>query len=138
MFTELNKYIKEFEKEDFAMDYWYDEGATIAENMMKKFQDKDWESMLHELPKTTIGWKRRLAYCLHDANNLKELEILLELIDTDDPELFEVSVDSLRSYKHSPDVIKNNPQIVEKIELLMPNVGVATQQVFMRFLGDLR
>ena len=85
MFEELDRYIKEFEMEDFAVDYWYDEGATIAEDMLHKFKNHDWESLLHMLPNRTIGWKRRLAYCLHDSSDLKQLETLWEFIYPDFP-----------------------------------------------------
>jgi len=101
MFNEFNNYIKEFEKDDFASDYWYDEGFLIAEGMLQKFQEDDWNMMLMELPNATIGWKRRLAYCLNDANNKKHLEILLILIDTDDKDLFEISSESLRHFSKS-------------------------------------
>lgn len=34
MFDEFDKYISEFAVEDFAIDFWYDEGVDIAENMI--------------------------------------------------------------------------------------------------------
>ena len=48
--------------------------------MLENFVD-DWEALLEESPERTIGWKRRLAYCLQDATNLGQSEILLTLID---------------------------------------------------------
>lgn len=134
MFEKLDKYIKEFAIEDFEVDYWYDEGVSIAEDMLQKFENNDWESLLQVLPKRTIGWKRRLAYCLHDSGDLRQLETLLVLIDTDDTELFEISVDSLRSFKDNQVIMKNKNQIIKKIETLMPKVGVATKKVFQEFL----
>lgn len=136
MFEELDRYIKEFEADDFAADYWYDEGVLIAEDMLQKFESNDWESLIQVLPKRTIGWKRRLAYCLNDSNDLKQLETLLILIDTDDTELFEISVDSLRSFKDNQFMMQNNNQIIKKIETLMPKVGAVTKKIFQDFLNS--
>ncbi len=41
MFDEFDKYISEFAVEDFAVDYWYDEGVDIAENMFYEFEEND-------------------------------------------------------------------------------------------------
>lgn len=136
MFEKLDNYIKEFETEDFAVDYWYDEGFLIAEDMLQKFEDEDWETLLQVLPGRTIGWKRRLAYCLHDSDDLKQLETLLALIDTDDTELFEILVDSLRSFKNNKDMVQNNNLIIKKIENLMPKAGVVTKKIFQDFLDE--
>ena len=136
MFEEFDRYIKEFETEDFAVDYWYDEGVFIAENMLQKFGNNDWESLIQVLPERTIGWKRRLAYCLDDSENLKQLETLLLLTDTDDNELFEIAVDSLRSFKDSQAVLENSNGIINKIEALMPKAGIAARKVFLDFLSD--
>lgn len=135
MFEKLDRYINEFEAEDFPVDYWYDEGFLIVEDMLQSFENDDWEYLFQKLPKKTIGWKRRLAYCLHDSNDLKQLEVLLMLIDTDDDELFEISVDSLRSFKDNLAIIQNDNQKIQKIETLMLKVGVATKRMFQEFLN---
>lgn len=136
MYKELDKYITEFAMEDFPIDYWFDEGASIAEDMIQKFDCRDWEALREELPKKTIGWKRRLSYCLHDSTDIRGLEVLLILINTDDEELFETSVDSLRCFENSigKEIIYNNSEIKKKIETLMPNVGIATRKIFEEIL----
>lgn len=139
MFDKFNKYISEFEMEEFATDYWYDEGAFIAQEILESFETNDWEALLKELSTKSIGWKQRLAYCLHDGNNLKQLEVLLRLIDTDeDSELFELCVDSLRSFtnEESRDLLQKKPQIILKIKELMPKVGDATRRIFEEFLNE--
>lgn len=139
MFNKLDEYIREFENEDFAMDYWYDEGVFIAQELIQDFEKEDWIVLLSNLTDKSIGWKRRLAYCLHDESDLNQLDILLKLIDTDDSELFELAVDSLRGFtgKESKKIIQNNPQILLKIKKLMPNVGTTTKKIFEEFLKGL-
>ena len=55
-------------------------------------------------------------------------------MDIDDTELFEISVDSLRSLKDNQAVLQNNSQIIKKIEILMPKVGVSTRKIFQEIL----
>lgn len=136
MFEELDGYINEFEMKDYAVDYWYDEGAFIAQDIIQKFEYEDWDILVKELPQKTVAWKRRLAYCLHNPNDLKQLEVLLILIDTDDNELFEISVDSLREFKKDQDILLLNAQIIQKIQELMPKVGEPIKRIFKKFLEE--
>ena len=136
MFDEFDKYILEFAVEDFAVDYWYDEGVDIAENMLYEFSNNDWKSLLEIIPKRTVEWQKRLAYCMHDGNDLNQLEVLLKLVGTEDSELFEIVVDSLRGFtsKESLNLIQNDSQVVSKIKELLPKVGETTKRVFEEFL----
>ncbi len=139
MFDKLDEYITEFENEDYAMDYWYDEGVFIAQEMIQDFEKEDWMVLLSDLAAKSIGWKRRLAYCLHDGSDLNQLDILLKLINTDDSELFELAVDSLRSFssRESKNMIQNNTQILVQIREMMPKVGVAAKKIFEEFLKEM-
>ena len=136
MFDEFDKYILEFAVEDFAVDYWYDEGDDIAENMLHKFSNNDWKSLLEIIPKRTVEWQKLLAYCMHDGNDLNQLAVLLKLVGTEDSELFEIVVDSLRGFtsKESLNLIQNNSQVVSKIKELLPKAGETTKRVFEEFL----
>lgn len=136
MFDEFDKYISEFAVEDFAVDYWYDEGVDIAENMLHEFSNNDWKSLLEIIPKRTVEWQKLLAYCMHDGNDLNQLAVLLKLVGTEDSELFEIVVDSLRGFtsKESLNLIQNNLQVVSKIKELLPKAGETTKRVFEEFL----
>lgn len=59
------------------MDYWYDEGVFIAQELIQDFEKEDWMVLFANLTDKSIGWKRRLAYCLHDGSDSNQLEILL-------------------------------------------------------------
>lgn len=136
MFDEFDKYILEFAVEDFAVDYWYDEGADIAENMQHEFSNNDWKSLLEIISKRTVEWQKLLAYCMHDGNDLNQLAVLLKLAGTEDSELFEIVVDSLRGFtnRESLNLIQNNSQVVSKIKELLPKAGEAAKRVFEEFL----
>ncbi|MCH5343706.1 MAG: hypothetical protein J1E64_06665 [Acetatifactor sp.] len=142
MFDEFDKYISEFAMEDFAVDYWYDEGVDIAEAMLHEFDDSDWELLLRSLPERTVEWQKRLAYCMHDESDLNQLIVLLRLADTDNNELFEITVDSLRGFtsEESLNLIQDHPQIIFKIKQLLPKAGNAAKRVFEeitnRFKGE--
>lgn len=77
MFDEFDKYIFEFAVEDFAVDYWYDEGVDIAENMLCEFEENDWKMLLEVVSERTVEWKKRLAYCMHDKSDFNQLRVLL-------------------------------------------------------------
>ena len=138
MFDEFDKYIFEFAVEDFAVDYWYDEGVGIAENMLCEFEKNDWKMLLEVVSERTVEWQKRLAYCMHDKSDLNQLKVLLNLVETDDSELFEIVVDSLRGFtgEESLNLIQTDSRIVSKIEELMPKVGDATKKVFEEFLKN--
>ena len=134
MFDEFDKYIKDFEAEDFVGDYWYDEGVLIAEDMLQKFDASDWDLLKQVLPERSNGWKCRLAYCLGEPDDPRHLETLLALADSDDTELFVTAVDALRCFKDNHAAILSNDQLKRKIENLMPEAGIATKKILQDFL----
>ena len=107
--------------------------------MLYEFDDDDWKILLETLHERTIEWQKRLAYCMHDGSDLKQLRVLLRLVDTDDSELFEIVVDSLRGFtsEESLNLIQNDSQIVSKIKELLPKVGDATKKVFQEFFRNI-
>ena len=136
MFDEFDKYISKFAVENFAVDYWYDEGVVIAENMLCEFEENDWKALLETVSERTVEWQKRLVYCMHDTSDLNQLKVLLNLVETDDSELFEMVVDSLRDFTSDEcmNLIQADSRIVSKIEELMPRAGYATKRVFEEFL----
>lgn len=135
MFEEFDEYISGFAMEDFSFDYWYDQGADIAENMLCRFEENDWEKLLKEAPIRTIEWQKRLAYCLHDGNNLNQLKALLSLIQTDDAGLLEVVVDSLRDFTSEKGVslMQMDPDDVSRIGERISGLGGIAQRIFEEF-----
>lgn len=117
MFSELDEYLKEFEMQEYALDYWYDEGFSIAQDMLSRFSEDDWNQLRKQLEERSLGWKRRLAYCLHDSENSNEIIVLSDLIESDDEELFEIAVDSLRCHnaKKIVDLESIKKEVLDKI-----------------------
>ncbi|KEQ23187.1 hypothetical protein [Paenibacillus tyrfis] len=139
MYDKFNQYITEFSDENSKNDFWYDVGAIRATEILSKFTQQDWEVLLNEISNKTVEWKRNLAYCLDDANNIYELRALLLLIDTDDEELIEVCADSLRSFINAENkqLILSNKSLIENIRIKMNCCGNATRAVFADFLQRL-
>lgn len=125
MYDELNKYLSGF----FTTDYWYDEGVDIAREIISDFKEDDWKMLLQELSKKDAEWKKRIAYCLYNCDHKYECLLLLELLDTEDDELFEISLDSLRSFinKETIEFLIKNPAVICRIKKLYYNSGRPTQ-----------
>nr|WP_296461049.1 hypothetical protein [uncultured Acetatifactor sp.] len=64
---------------------------------------------------------------------------MLSLAETDDDELFEIVVDSLRCFtsEESLNLIQTDSKIVSKIQELMPKVGDVKKKVFEEFLKNI-
>ena len=135
MYDKLEKYLLGY----LPSNYWYDEGVDIAQGIISNFTDDDWELLLERLPKQDIEWKKKLAYCLYDDSNKYELLVLLELLNTDDDELLEISLDSLRDFitKETVDFLFNNPQIVKRIKELYHNSSKPTQIILEDFINKI-
>ena len=125
MYDELDKYLSGY----FPIDHWYDERVDIAREIILDLKECDWKMLLEEISKKDVEWKKRIAYCLYDRDNKYEWLLLLELIDTEDDELLEISLDSLRSFinKETTGSLIDDPAVICKIKRLYHNSGRPTQ-----------
>lgn len=62
------------------------------------FSLNDWGELSKQVLNKLIEWQRKIAYCLDNECNEYEFHILLDLLNTNDAELFEICIDTLRSY----------------------------------------
>ncbi|MNO88398.1 hypothetical protein D3C76_798470 [compost metagenome] len=136
MYNELDTLLTDFQDAD---DYWYDVGCLTAEKIITMFEQEDWSELSDNFLTKSLGWQRKLAYCLGNYSNLKELKILLILASIEDDELFEVCIDSLRSFTSAENkqLILENHFIIEKVNEMIPNTGVVSRQIFQDFLDKL-
>jgi len=126
MYIELDNYLLG----NLPVDYWYDEGFSIACEMLRKFAQEDWEILSREVLNKPPDYQRKLAYCIDNSSGNYGLSILLSLGDTDDEELFEICVDSLRAFSSTSDKEKNTDGNVQI--KLRGDKTMAPNESFMR------
>lgn len=129
MYEELEKYLLGY----LPANYWYDEGVDIAQDILSNFENEDWKKLLQQLSDQDTEWKKKLAYCLYNDGNKYKLLILLELVDTKDEELLEITLDSLRTFinKETAIFFLNHPEIIRRIKELYCNSGKPTQIILV-------
>ena len=135
MYSELEEYLLGY----LPADYWYDEGVDIARDIISGFKEDDWKELSERLSLQNNEWKKKLAYCLYDEDNNFELQTLLKLLDTNDEELFEICLDSLRSFinKDNAGYVINNPEMIGNIKKLYNKSSRPTQVMLSDFLKKL-
>ncbi|MNN45225.1 hypothetical protein D3C81_1595490 [compost metagenome] len=84
----------------------------------------------------SISMAEKLAYCMDSNCNIYELKILLSLLDTGDEELFEICIDTLRSFTslESKQLILANPSILYRIDDLLSKASTPVKKVLEDFL----
>lgn len=132
MYRELDNLISA----DTTVDSWYDDGCIIASEILSEFSPRDWEELSNKVLTKSLEWQKKLAYCLDSDCNMYELKILLSLLSTEDEELFEICIDTLRSFmtSESKQMILDNPSILHRVNDLLPNAGVAVKRILEDFL----
>lgn len=133
LYKELDELITEYQN---STDFWYDVGCVMVSERLSKFSSQDWEQLSNEVLTKSLEWQKKLAYCLDSNCNMHELEILLSLLSTEDEELFETCVDTLRSFTtpESKKMILGNPHILHRVNDLIPKSGVAVKRMLESFL----
>lgn len=121
-YNKLDEYLKEFEADEEVNDFWYDIGTVTATNIITEFSKEDWDEVLLNLPKKSLGWKKRFAYCLDNSDSAEEFMLLVLMMDTDDEELFEICSDSIREFVNinNIQVLFSNAAIIDKIKAMIP------------------
>ena len=94
MYEELDTLLTQETTEDS----WYDDGYLIARDIMNEFESEDWNQLLENVESKNLDWKKKLAYAIDNQLIEEELLVMAQLIHTDDDELLEQCIDSLRSF----------------------------------------
>ena len=132
MYEELDRYLSG----EFTTDSWYDDGFSIAIEMLEEFKDNDWDELLNAILSKSIDWQVRYAYCVDsDINDNAVVKSLLLLCTIDDEELFTTCIDSLRGILNSTSIglVLNNEVIMQKLKEILPKCGIATRKIFEDF-----
>lgn len=124
---------------DTTVDSWYDDGCVIASEMLTAFSPSDWDELSNQVLSKPIDWQKKLAYCLDNECNVLELNILLSLLDTNDEELFEICVDTLRSFtdQESKTMILDNPKILQRVNDLLYTANLPVKKILQDFLSKI-
>lgn len=134
MLNEFNAYVADFTYESNPGDYWYDCAILDATEILKKFGVHDWGFLLDELNSKPLFWQKRLVECLGDLHNPYELEVLLDIINTNDEDLFISCVDSLRLLDLSNIDDTKKKQILSKIDILLQSASLPVKRVLEDFI----
>ncbi|MFD1991962.1 hypothetical protein ACFSGI_18475 [Paenibacillus nicotianae] len=119
-----------------TVDSWYNDGCTIASEILSEFNKEDWGKLSIEIFNKSLEWQKKIAYCLDSNCNIYELKILLSLLETKDEELFQICIDTLRSFTTSENkqMIIKNASILQRINNLLPKSGIAVKKVLEDFV----
>lgn len=114
MYNELDELLLE----ETTVDSWYDDGFSIAQDILNQFSNDDWQELSNEVLKKDLDWQKKLVYCLDNQVIEEELNIICKLILIDDEELFEMCIDALRAFDNElgHSFINKNPQIIIEVE----------------------
>ncbi|MCA0102826.1 MULTISPECIES: hypothetical protein [Bacillus] len=117
-------------------DSWYDDGCIIASDILSDFRADDWGKLKNEALTKPLEWQKKLAYCMDNNGSSHEFSILLSLLSIDNEELFEVCIDSLRSFvtPESKQMILNDPSILQRINDKLPKASVPVKKILEDFL----
>ncbi|SDZ69177.1 hypothetical protein SAMN05421736_1522 [Evansella caseinilytica] len=123
-----------------TLDSWYDDGCIIASEIISEFSIRDWEELARNVHTKPLEWQKKLAYCLDTNCSIHELEMLISLLNTEDEELFEMCIDTLRSFTKTENkqMILENPFIIHRVNELIPKAGVATKRILQDFLINIQ
>ncbi|MGG3858240.1 hypothetical protein ABET41_09765 [Metabacillus fastidiosus] len=132
MYRELDKLISAYVTEDS----WYDDGCIIASEILIEFSPKDWEELSIQVHTKPLEWQKKLAYCMDSNCNMYEMIILLSLLPTEDDELFEICIDTLRSFTapESKEKILKDPSILLRVTDMLSKVSIPVKKVLEDFL----
>nr|WP_279294594.1 hypothetical protein [Bacillus altitudinis] len=125
---------------DTTVDSWYDDGCLIASEILSDFSLNDWEELSNQVRNKPIEWQRKIAYCLDNECNEYELKILMDLLNTNDKELFEICIDTLRSFpiEEGKKLILEHPQILERVNnVLATTANSPVKLVLQDFLSKM-
>ncbi|MGG3891372.1 hypothetical protein [Metabacillus fastidiosus] len=132
MYRELDNLISAHTTEDS----WYDDGCIIAGEILSEFSSKDWEELLSKVLTKPLEWQKKLAYCMDSSCNMYELTILLSFLSTEDEELFEICIDTLRSFTapESKQMILDDPFILSRVKDILLKASKPVKEILKDFL----
>lgn len=138
-YEEFDKLIMEMSGDNVSDDYWYDIGVNEAMSILEDFSENDWDLLKKNIMDKPLNWKKRLVYCFEEEGDIREINIILSLVETKDKELFEMCIDSLRLLinENNKDLIVNNNELMKKMRK-MESMDNILGRIIREFLNKLQ
>ena len=132
MFEELNNLLME----NVTEDAWYDDGCVIAKDILSEFSEDDWNCLKDVILSRNSEWQKKIVYCLDNQLIEEELKIICKLLQSDDNELLEMCIDSLRSFDNEVGhkFMKKNPQVIQMVKNRIKGAGIVEKKMMENFL----
>jgi len=79
---------------------------------------------------------KKLIYCLDNDINKNELNIIAKMLTINDQELFDMYIDSLRSFNNEigKEFVLSNPSLIKFVKERILYAGAATQKILQDFI----
>jgi hypothetical protein len=79
-----------------SVDYWSDEGVTIAQEILVGLGDDEWAHLAHKARAESSLWKRNFCDALSHPRSLRAGKLLVEFLSDPDQVVVLAAADSLR------------------------------------------
>lgn len=135
MFKELDELISQ----EVTVDFWYDEGFDIAQNMLMEFSFYDWKELLDVILFKDLEWQKKLIYCFDFKNNINALKAIEKLLLVDDDELFEMCIDALRCFDSIilKEWINKHKIVIKIVKNKLDKSTTVLRKIFEIFLNNI-
>lgn len=120
-------------------DSWYDDGFSLAQDILTSFSPADWHTLSETILSKDIRYQKKLVYCLDGEYPESELSIIEKCLSVKDKELSEMCIDSLRCFDTNilKIWIKKYPSVIGDLNFQIQNTDVIYQKIIRCFLDKL-
>lgn len=134
------KFLDTISVEGVSEDYWYDVGVVEVQNMLEKFSKREWDLLERLIKDKSVEWQKKLIYSFDDVGNEQEIKIIMKSINTDNSELFEICIDTLRCLlnEKTRKLIWEKPGLLEKVRSMAIKTDSISSTIYMDFLEKVR
>ncbi len=133
MYEQFEWFLNDFDTDSMGiLNYWYDGEYEEAIEMIEQFTDEDWQKLLSSYKEKSDFWKDRMVYCFTDKNNPYQVQILNDLLKTENDKLFIKIIDVIR-INFDVKKVSNIEEVLKRIDKLLPTVDSISQKVLLDF-----
>ena len=119
MFVDFDNYLKK----SFSLDFWEDEGISIAEEILNSFSEDDWNSLINILSSREKAWRIRCANVLSEIEDENVIDILISIAITESLEVKLAALDSINSKLSLQSMSNNSISNLERLINTTPREG---------------